>query len=245
MPKQKTKQSLQISGKILASVFLLAFAVRLLSLHGALVTFIPSIAFSLAAGYIVYLAGKKIKNRKVGLYSSIFFLFNPLVVSYSQTIGPQMLVACIIALLLYAYFFFKNVFVRGVLIAIFLIGVISNSIVSKVPLFRKPMTGELLQNVLSLSIGKISFTPLPLFYTMAILWTGYTFYVALRKYEKQKLLTGLLLGGLALSIVSPQLNIVYLAVILSLLLGLGVETRVQRIRILIGSLFFIAVYLVR
>ena len=44
----------------------------------------PSVLFSLGAGWFVYLIGKKIKNKTVGLWAAAFFLFNPLVVYYSQ-----------------------------------------------------------------------------------------------------------------------------------------------------------------
>jgi uncharacterized membrane protein len=44
----------------------------------------PSVIFSLLAGYVVYLIGKTIKDETVGLWSAVFFLFNPLIMFYSQ-----------------------------------------------------------------------------------------------------------------------------------------------------------------
>ncbi|OGK17528.1 hypothetical protein A2774_00880 [Candidatus Roizmanbacteria bacterium RIFCSPHIGHO2_01_FULL_39_12c] len=55
---------------------------------------LPSVLFSLATGYMVYLLGKKIGDndpaiggmakREVGIRAAVFFLFNPLIVYYSQ-----------------------------------------------------------------------------------------------------------------------------------------------------------------
>jgi len=44
----------------------------------------PSIIASLLTGWLVYLLGKKIKDEKTGRYAMLFFLFNPLIVYYSQ-----------------------------------------------------------------------------------------------------------------------------------------------------------------
>lgn len=156
-----------------------------------------------------------------------------------------MIGAFVISLLLYAYFFFKNIFIRSALIFALLVTAVSTSIISKVPLFEKPVLSHIFQNALNLSVGTVQFDPLPLFYTTAILWTAYVLYIGLHKYDKQRLLSGLFVGGLLLTAVSPILHVVYLGVVLSLLLGLGVESRIQRVRILIGFLFFIAIYLVR
>ncbi len=45
---------------------------------------LPSVFFSILTGLLVYLAGKKIKNETIGKWAAIFFLFNPLVIYYSQ-----------------------------------------------------------------------------------------------------------------------------------------------------------------
>jgi 4-amino-4-deoxy-L-arabinose transferase-like glycosyltransferase len=61
----------------------------------------PSVLFSLAAGYFVYLSGKVLKSEKVGLWAAVFFLFNPLVIYYSQEARMYMMAACWIAATLY------------------------------------------------------------------------------------------------------------------------------------------------
>lgn len=44
----------------------------------------PSIIFSLLTGLLIYLIGKKMHSKELGFWASVFFLFNPLVVYYSQ-----------------------------------------------------------------------------------------------------------------------------------------------------------------
>lgn len=44
----------------------------------------PSVIFSLLTIFIVYLLGKKLFNKKVGVLSAIFLTFNPLLIYYSQ-----------------------------------------------------------------------------------------------------------------------------------------------------------------
>lgn len=44
----------------------------------------PSVLASLIAGYAVYRSGTLLKNETVGLWSAAFFLFNPLMLYYSQ-----------------------------------------------------------------------------------------------------------------------------------------------------------------
>jgi len=44
----------------------------------------PSVLFSLASGYIIYLIGRELKNKAAGLWAMSFFLFNPLIIYYSQ-----------------------------------------------------------------------------------------------------------------------------------------------------------------
>ncbi len=44
----------------------------------------PSILFSLITGYVIYLIARGRFSKKVGQYAVIFFLFNPLIVYYSQ-----------------------------------------------------------------------------------------------------------------------------------------------------------------
>ncbi|MBI4004883.1 glycosyltransferase family 39 protein [Candidatus Roizmanbacteria bacterium] len=61
----------------------------------------PSILFSLLAGWFVYLIGKKIKNHEAGFWAAAFFLFNPLIVYYSQEARMYMMVTFFITVLLY------------------------------------------------------------------------------------------------------------------------------------------------
>jgi len=44
----------------------------------------PSVIASLLTGYLVFLIGKKIKDPQAGFWSAAFFLFNPLIIYYSQ-----------------------------------------------------------------------------------------------------------------------------------------------------------------
>lgn len=65
----------------------------------------PSVLFSLLTGYLVYLLGKKIVNEKIGLWSSIFFVFNPLIVYYSQEARMYMMATFLLTVAM--YFFIK------------------------------------------------------------------------------------------------------------------------------------------
>jgi len=70
----------------------------------------PSVIFSLIAGWYVYKIGELIKNKTVGLWSAAFFLFNPLIVYYSQEARMYMMAVMLLSIALY-YFIFtaKNV----------------------------------------------------------------------------------------------------------------------------------------
>jgi len=57
----------------------------------------PSIIFSLLAGWMVYRIGKKLKDTHFGLWASAFFLFNPLIVYYSQEARMYMMATFFIA----------------------------------------------------------------------------------------------------------------------------------------------------
>lgn len=63
----------------------------------------PSVLFSLLTGYVVYLIGKKIKDEKTGLIASLLFLFNPLIMYYSQEARMYMMATFFIVS---AYYFF-------------------------------------------------------------------------------------------------------------------------------------------
>ena len=59
---------------------------------------LPSVLFSLAAGYIIYLIGREIKDKKTGLLSAAIFLFNPLIIYYAQEARMYSLAIFFIAL---------------------------------------------------------------------------------------------------------------------------------------------------
>ena len=60
----------------------------------------PSILFSLLTGYVVYLIG--------GIWSAAFFLFNPLIVYYSQEARMYMMVTFFLTASLYYFLKSKN-----------------------------------------------------------------------------------------------------------------------------------------
>ncbi len=61
----------------------------------------PSVLFSLATGYFVYLIGRKIKNEKVAIWATVLFLFNPLIVYYSQEARMYMMATFFLTVSLY------------------------------------------------------------------------------------------------------------------------------------------------
>lgn len=63
----------------------------------------PSILASLATGYFVYLIGKKLKNQNIGLWAAAFFLFNPLIIYYSQEARMYSLVCLFLTASLYFF----------------------------------------------------------------------------------------------------------------------------------------------
>jgi len=67
--------------------------------YSEIVLRMPSVLFSLATGYVVYLIG--------GAWAAVFFLFNPLIVYYSQEARMYMMVTLLITLAL--YFFISNI----------------------------------------------------------------------------------------------------------------------------------------
>lgn len=58
---------------------------------------IPSVLFSLATGYVIYLIGKSLKNDRLGLWAALFFLFNPIIIYYSQEARMYMMATFIMA----------------------------------------------------------------------------------------------------------------------------------------------------
>ncbi len=350
---------LEVSGKILIIVFLLAFALRLISLDqslwldeattgrvvannsftGILTNFsphdfhpplyywtlklwttvfgtseialrFPSIFFSLLTGWMIYLIGKELRNKRIGLYAMIFFLFNPLVIYYSQEARMYMMVTflttCFLYFILrcsdpknktrkrdvifantfsalsistfygsaffilafYAYTLYKKAslkqlvpylpgFILPLLALIPLLQVqLSNSketltaISNWTSVLGKADIKNLLLVPVKFTMGRITFEPKAFYYFVAIIWTGFIFYVASRKASKYLLLSTLFVAPLALgflvSFYKPMLQyfrFLYLLPVLSLLIALGSQNRPQRVRVLAGFFFFSCVYL--
>jgi uncharacterized membrane protein len=63
----------------------------------------PSILFSLAAGWFVYRTALKLSTKTVAFWSAVFFLFNPLIVYYSQEARMYMMLVFWFTLALYLY----------------------------------------------------------------------------------------------------------------------------------------------
>jgi len=66
----------------------------------------PSIIFSLITGWMIYLIGKgwkvgKLEGGDVGVWAAALFLFNPLIIYYSQEARPYMLVTMFVTLIIY------------------------------------------------------------------------------------------------------------------------------------------------
>ncbi len=73
----------------------------------------PSVIFSLITGWIIYLIGKKIKNEKIGFWASLFFLFNPLIIYYSQEARMYMMNVFFITGGLYYFLKIQNLKVKS------------------------------------------------------------------------------------------------------------------------------------
>jgi 4-amino-4-deoxy-L-arabinose transferase-like glycosyltransferase len=63
----------------------------------------PSILFSLIAGWFVYRIALKLSNKTVAFWSCVFFLFNPLITYYSQEARMYMMTVMWLTLALYLY----------------------------------------------------------------------------------------------------------------------------------------------
>lgn len=61
----------------------------------------PSIIFSLLTGYFIYKMAKWLNGYMVGIWSAIFFLFNPLIVYYSQEARMYSMATCLLTIGLY------------------------------------------------------------------------------------------------------------------------------------------------
>ncbi len=64
---------------------------------------LPSVIFSLIAGYFIYKTARLLK-LKGSIWSAIFFLFNPLIIYYSQEARMYLMVTCFLTIVLYYYF---------------------------------------------------------------------------------------------------------------------------------------------
>ncbi|MFA5136528.1 MAG: glycosyltransferase family 39 protein [Patescibacteria group bacterium] len=67
---------------------------------------IPSVLFSLLTGHVVFLIGSRLRSRQVGMWAAILYLFNPLVIYYSQEARMYSMVTF---LLTFALFFGLNI----------------------------------------------------------------------------------------------------------------------------------------
>jgi len=63
----------------------------------------PSIIFSLLSGFVVYKIGSLLVDKKLGFWAALFFLFNPLIVYYSQEARMYMIVTFFITSSLYYF----------------------------------------------------------------------------------------------------------------------------------------------
>ncbi len=58
---------------------------------------LPSVIFSIIAGWIIYGIGSLLIDKRIGLWAAIFFLFNPLVMYYSQEARMYMMTTFLLA----------------------------------------------------------------------------------------------------------------------------------------------------
>lgn len=61
----------------------------------------PSVIFSLLTGHAIFLIGTRLKNQKFGLWAAVLYLFNPLVIYYSQEARMYSMVTCLLTFALY------------------------------------------------------------------------------------------------------------------------------------------------
>jgi len=75
----------------------------------------PSVLFSVLTGWVIFLIGRKLKDDRMGLFAATFFIFNPLIVYYSQEARMYSLVVLFLTIALYFYFEFLADSVRDFL----------------------------------------------------------------------------------------------------------------------------------
>lgn len=61
----------------------------------------PSVIFSLLTGHAIFLIGTRLKNQKFGLWAAALYLFNPLVIYYSQEARMYSMVTFLLTFALY------------------------------------------------------------------------------------------------------------------------------------------------
>ncbi len=272
----------------------------------------PSIIFSLLTGYVVYKIAKLLNSNIVGLWSAVFFLFNPLIMYYSQEARMYMMATFFLTICLYYfikllriskltslniflfnlfsilsfYTFYGSIFLIASLLLyliykkkyrLFFLSLILNllSFFILSPLLFQQFTHarESLQIVtnwslvlgkvslknlllipLKFSIGRISFDPKIVYYTVSGLWTLFVFYFAIKGGLKNKLLLYLfvfpLVIGFIFSFFSPLLQyfrFLYLIPLMGLLLAIsakrGMYDRAARVIIIVGFFIFTLTYL--
>ncbi len=64
---------------------------------------LPSIIFSLLTGWFVYKIGLLLKNKQTALWATVFFLFNPLIIYYSQEARMYMMATMFLTIALYYF----------------------------------------------------------------------------------------------------------------------------------------------
>ncbi len=69
--------------------------------YSEIVLRMPSVIFSLLTGWVVYQIGKKLQNEITGLWAAAFFLFNPLIIYYSQEARMYLMATFLLTAALY------------------------------------------------------------------------------------------------------------------------------------------------
>lgn len=72
---------------------------------------LPSVIFSLLTGWMIYKIGAMVENKKLGIWSMIFFLFNPLIMYYSQEARMYMMSTFLLSCAI--YYFIKMLKVKS------------------------------------------------------------------------------------------------------------------------------------
>lgn len=239
----------------------------------------PSVLLSLAAGYVIYHTGALIKNRSLGLWSAVFFLFNPLIVYYSQEARMYMMAVflismswyfllkknmklCIVFSLLSFYTFYGSFFfIMSILLFLwykkqykhflylifyflFFVSFFSPLLYRQFLHAREQLRlvgnwQEVLGTVnlknfllvpIKFTVGRISFYPKPLYYSIAGLWTGFVWFLVIKGGWRNKgllyFLSAPLVLGLLFSFVTPLLTyfrFLYLVPFMSVLIAFGTQ----------------------